>query len=338
MIRMIRQLPEVGFTLAMVALVAGISWSFGLPFSLPSGERAAFVGIHYLYPLVGLCLWACFAVVGQRRTLLSTFLIALPCYAVVLVCHFNLKLWGPHINPALWDWLYWDMDGALRPLVEACFAVRRAIAPVIPLESNLYMISFIGMFYISFCYHALRTPEHFRTLFLAALFFQGIGAIAYLLMPALGPFLYEAGVEPLQTGAQQSMLGAYHENVAGGASWIAVNGGTHITVGLAAMPSLHTGGSFLFLLFAWRYGRVLLPLYLLLFGFIALDAVASRWHYVIDIPVGMALALSCAWLAERLNPRASGEQEGALGAPSALVELVNGLRRRLGQFKPKTEG
>lgn len=329
MMRMIRQWPEVGFTLAMVGLVACISWFLGLPFSLPSGERAAFVGVHYLYPLIGLCLWACFAVVGQRRALLSTFLVALPCYAVVLVCHFNLKLWAPHINPALWDSLYWDMDGALRPLVEACFAVRRAIAPVVPLESNLYMIAFITMFYISFCYHALRTPQHFRTLFLAALFFQGLGAIAYLLMPALGPFVYEAGVEPLQTGAQAAMLDTWRSNMAGGDAWLTAHGGTHITAGLAAMPSLHAGGSFLFLLFAWRYGRTLVPLYLVLFGYIALNAVASRWHYVIDIPVGMALAWGCAWIAERLTAGRSRlahvpqEEPEALGVPGlALPELA----------------
>src|SRR5690606_22886979 len=159
----------------------------------------------------------------------------------------------------------------LRPLVDACFALRQAMAPIIPLDSNFYMTAFIAMFYVSFCFHALRSPHQFRTLFLAALIFQGTGALAYLVMPAIGPFLYESGIEPLQTSAQASMLSVRDDIVNGGANWIAANGGTHITVGLAAMPSLHTGGSFLFLLFAWRYARVLLPLYLPLFAFISLD-------------------------------------------------------------------
>src|SRR5690606_38290906 len=97
--------------------------------------------------------------------------------------------------------------------------------------------------------------------------------------------------------------------VNGGASWIAANGGTHITVGLAAMPSLHTGGSFLFLLFAWRHAQVLLPLYLPLFAFISIDAVASRWHYFIDLPAGVVLALGCAWAAARLNPASELEAD-----------------------------
>lgn len=323
-------LPEVWFTIALLGLTLAVSAALGFRFSLPAGDRAAFVGIHYLYPLIGVAVWGVLAAFGQRKDLARTFLIALPCYAVVLVCHFNLKLWAPHINPLLWDDLYWRTDTWLRPLIDACFALRQAIAPLIPLDSNFYMIAFIAMFYMSFCFHALRGAHQFRTLFLAALIFQGMGALAYLVMPALGPFLHETGIEPLQTGAQQSMLAAYHANTAGGADWIAANGGTHITVGLAAMPSLHTGGSFLFLLFAWRYARVLVPLYAVLFAYISIDAVASRWHYLIDLPAGIALAFACAWVAERLNPRAANETDPAQSRPDALVELFARLRRKRG--------
>jgi len=328
MARWIVRWPELAFCLAFVAFTVAVSTTLGLPFNLPGGERAAFVGIHYLYPLIGVAVWGLIAVIGQRRNLAKIFLVALPCYAIVLVCHFNLKLWIPHINPALWDALYWRIDGAARPLVDASFAIRRAIVPLVPLDSNLYMIAFIAMFYLSFCVHALRDPHKFRTLFLAALFFQGIGAIAYLVMPALGPFLYESGIELPQTQAQQSMLAAYRDNTAGGADWIAENGATHITVGLAAMPSLHTGGSFLFLLFAWRYARVLVPIYIALFGFIAVDAVASRWHYLIDLPVGVVLALTCAWAAERLNPHLADEPvaANAIGRDPVLA-LLGRLRR-----------
>lgn len=323
-------LPEIWFTAILLGLTLVISAILGFRFHLPAGDRAAFVGIHYLYPLVGVAIWGVLAAVGQRRELARTFFVALPCYAVVLVCHFNLKLWAPHINPALWDGFYWQTDIWARPLIEACFALRRAIAPLIPLDSNFYMTSFIAMFYISFCFHALRSPHQFRTLFLAALIFQGMGALAYLVMPAIGPFLYEAGIEPIQTAAQASMLAVREDILNGGAPWLAANGGTHLTVGLAAMPSLHTGGSFLFLLFAWRYAKVLTPLYVILFTYISIDAVASRWHYLIDLPAGIALAWACAWAAEKLNPRAENETEMVDRWPNALMELCAQLRRKLG--------
>jgi hypothetical protein len=322
-------LPEIWFTAALFGLTMVIAASLGFRFHLPSGDRAAFVGIHYLYPLIGVAIWGVLAFIGQRRELAQTFMIALPCYAVVLVCHFNLKLWGPHINPVMWDDFYWQTDTWLRPLVDACFALRQAISPVIGLDSNFYMTAFIAMFYVSFCFHALRSPHQFRTLFLAALIFQGMGALAYLVMPAIGPFLYESGIEPLQTGAQQSMLAVRGHIVSGGADWIAANGGTHITVGLAAMPSLHTGGSFLFLLFAWRYARILLPLYVPLFAFISIDAVASRWHYFIDLPAGIALAFACAWAAEKLNPRSTEELASVPQVQSdAMLELLGRVQKR----------
>ena len=322
--------PEVWFTGALLGVTLFVSALYGLQFNLPGGDRAAFVGIHYLYPLLGVALWGGFALIGQKQNTRKTFLIALPCYAIVLLCHFNLKLWASHINPALWDDLYWRTDVALRPLIDLCFALRRTMAPLIPLESNFYVTAFIAMFYLSFCLHALRSPRDFRTLFLAALFFQGMGAIAYLGMPALGPFLYEVGIEPQQTAAQHSMLAAYRANTSGGADWIAANGSTHFTGGLAAMPSLHTGGSFLFLLFAWRYAPILVPLYLPLFAFISVDAVASRWHYFVDLPAGVILALGCAWAAEKLNPRAIVSQDIAnCSKPDVVLHLLARLHCKL---------
>ena len=326
-------LPEVWFTAALLGLVMMLSMILGFPVHLPQGDQASFVGIHYLYPLAGLAVWGLVAFVGQRRNLAKTFLVALPCYAVVLVCHFNLKLWAPHINPTLWDSTYWRIDTALHPIVATCFAIRRAIAPVIPLESNLYLTAFITMFYVSFCFHAVRSTHDFRTLFLAALLFQGLGALAYLVMPALGPFTFEQGVEPLTTGNQQAMLAAYHANMAGGAQWIAAQGGTFLVAGVAAMPSLHAGGSFLFLRMAWRHARVLVPLYSVLFGYIAIDAIATRWHYLLDLPAGIALALFCVWAAEKLNPRTEEEAdlESNPGRPDAIAKFFVRLRRKFGR-------
>lgn len=301
MIKRLTAYPEVIFTAVIIAITAMFSLVYDLPFNLPSGERAAFVGVHYLYPMIGLAIWAGVAAVGQKRQLISTFLVALPCYAIVLVCHFNIKLWGPHINPMLWDDFFWSTDQAIRPLIDASFWIREALSPVIPLDSNFYMIGFVIMFYTSFCYHALKTPKQFRTLFIAALLIQGLGGLAYLVMPALGPFLYEVGAETVATEAQASMYGAWKANVSGGALWLREYGAAHLTVGLGAMPSLHAGSSFLFIIFAWKYGRVLIIPYGLMFAYICVTAIASRWHYAIDLPVGIAIALFCSWAAHRMT-------------------------------------
>jgi hypothetical protein len=327
--RTLRAIPtELAIAAAFLCVTLAAALWTGMPISLPNGERAAFVGIHYLYPLIGVALCGVVILLYRRDAMALTFLVALPAYALILLCHFNLKLWIPHINPLLWDEAYWHIDQALRPMVDACFAIRRAIAPVVPLDSNFYMTAFITLFYLSFCIHAVRDRHDFRTLFLAALLFQGLGAIAYLLMPALGPFIYEQGLEPATTLAQQSMLHSYRGNAADGAAWIAANGGAQLTVGVAAMPSLHTGGAFLFLLFAWRSARVLLPIYLPLFAFITIDAVANRWHYLVDLPAGMLLAALCAWAAIRLNPRRVAKPSPSNGKRDPLAALFGRLRRR----------
>jgi hypothetical protein len=102
----------------------------------------------------------------------------------------------------------------------------------------------------------------------------------------------------------------------------------------AAMPSLHTGGAFLFLPLAWRYTRLLVPLYSILFTFIVIDAIGSRWHYLMDVPVGIVLAFCCAWPAERLNERIG---EGQSDADAESTDLAAGMfetaRRKIAQVR-----
>ena len=292
---------EIVISTLMVGIMLALSVIFKMPILYPSGERAAYVGIHYLYPLLGIGIWGIFAFIGQKKALARTFFIALPCYVVVLFAHFNIKLWIPHINPVLYDGLYWEIDQIFRPLVDVCIFIRENLTAIIPYETNLYMIGYIAMFYGSFSYHALRTPEKFSELVIAALLLQCIGTIGYLVAPAIGPFIYEEGVNPMVTGGQHSMLEFYRHSLAGGSDWLVQNGGRSFTGGLAAMPSLHSAAAFLFLAFAWKHGRILVPLYAFLTAFIFVTAVATRWHYLIDIPFGVLVAWVSLKGAERLS-------------------------------------
>ncbi|MDO7835053.1 phosphatase PAP2 family protein [Sphingobium sp. HBC34] len=306
--------PEIGISLAMVAAMLLFSAWYDLPIIFPAGERAAYVGVHYLYPLIGVGIWGAFAFFGQKKALARTFLIALPCYVAVLFAHFNIKLWIPHVNPLLYDELYWSIDQLFRPLVDMCMVIRRMMATVIPYEANFYMIGYIAMFYCSFCYHAVRTPTVFSELVIAALLLQVIGTLAYLVAPAVGPFIYEQGLDPMVTPGQMSMLDFYRHSVAEGPAWLERNGAVAFTVGLAAMPSLHTAAACLFLGFAWRHGRILLPLYIFLTFFIMVTAIATRWHYLIDLPVGVLIAWVSLAIARKLTASAGDKEPVAVPA------------------------
>lgn len=295
-----RLLPfEVRFTLAFLALTLALARWLGVEFILPGPDQADFIGIHYLYPLVGLALWAAILTLFSKQNPGPVIIVALPCYAAVMMAHFNIKLWVPDINPRLHDDVYWQIDQALRPLVDAAMTVRHSLNFIVPADSPFYSHGFIAMFYFGFTVHAMQRTEIFRALVIAAITLQAFGALGYLIAPALGPFVFEQGTNTFFTSVQHGMLTAYQTHLAQGTSWVRANGDAMLLTGLGAMPSLHAGGSFLFVIFAWRHCRWISPLPIMLFGFICIAAIASRWHYLIDLPVGMLLAWGCAMLGEK---------------------------------------
>ena len=297
--------PELWFTACLACTAAILAGVYRLPFSLPTLAVAEFIGVHYLIPLAGVAVCGACVVAGGGRAAAHTFCVALPCYAVVLVIHFNVKLWAPHINPVLYDSVYWQIDRHLYWLVDLCMTLRTAISGIVPLGGMFYLQGFILLFYVAFCYHAFRTPGKLRQLTMSVLLLQGLGGLAYLALPALGPFLYEQGLNAAVGDVQRDMLDFYRHSVALGSDWLVLHGSDGFVKGLAAMPSLHAGATWLFFIFAWKHAPRLVPFYLPLLAYIFIAAVSTRWHYLVDLPAGMLLAWLSLWLAERLVPDTS---------------------------------
>ena len=99
----LRSMPEIWIAVASLAVMLAFALLFSLPIVIPSGERAAFVGIHYIYPLIGIAILGLITLVAGKRDVAVSFLVALPCYIAVLFAHFHLKLWIPHINGQTYD-------------------------------------------------------------------------------------------------------------------------------------------------------------------------------------------------------------------------------------------
>jgi len=313
---------EVLFPGAMVLLMLALSAWYALPIRLPGGNSASRMGVQFVLPLLGIGAWLVFTLVANRKASPWRPLLALSCYGIVMIVHFNLKLWVPYIHATSYDPQLWRIDQLAHPLVEFCDRISVALRPLDQYCPGIYLWAFLTMFYISFGYHAIRTPEVFRKLFLSALFLQGMGAIGYLLMPAVGPFIYEAGTSVGINTAQQQMLAMRQASIAVGPHWLADHASASLFAGLGAMPSLHAGCSSLFLWFAWRHGRMLLPTYIPIFAFILVTAVASRWHYLIDLPIGIALARLAIALADVADRRQrSVPKEVAHAAPPMAEPL-----------------
>ncbi len=317
----LRMPPEVHIAVAYLLLMLAVAFVFRLPIILPNSDRAAFVGVHFIYPLIGVGLLGILTLfVGNTRVAIR-FLVAMPSYALVLFAHFNFKLWIPHLNPQLFDSVYMSIDRHLQVLVDFCDFTRVQVFGFIPFEANFYMLGFMLLFYVSFAWFAVNSPGSFGRLTLAVILLQVLGSLAYLVAPAIGPFIYQDGVNPIITEGQAGMLEFYRASVAEGPAFLVQNGPQWFTAGLAAMPSLHVAGAFLFLLFAWREARVLVPVFLFAFAFIVVTSVASRWHYLIDLPVGALLAWFCYAVASRTGDRTASQPAMQGAAPGSVIQM-----------------
>ena len=207
----------------MVMIMTVFSLCCGLRIGVPSGVAAGTFAAQTALPLLAIGLWAGWEARMGRDMAVLRPVGAVICYAVVMIVHFNLKLWVPFVRPVTYDAVFWRIDQTGLPLVRLCRAIGSRLGPVVG-GDGAYLGALSVMFYLSFGYHASRTPEVLRTLFLSALILQGLGALAYYVMPALGPFLFERGIDPALTDAQHHMLAAHRMAVAVGPRWLADNG------------------------------------------------------------------------------------------------------------------
>jgi PAP2 superfamily len=114
-----------------------------------------------------------------------------------------------------------------------------------------------------------------------------ISYLGYIFLPAHGPVVYEAG--------------RYTVALHGGFFYDTVVRGNELTGGLqGAFPSLHVGGSVYLCLFDLRTNRLrgltYLPIVLLIYG----ATLFLRYHYVVDLIAGTAIAVACNPLGERV--------------------------------------
>lgn len=313
---------EIAIAFSFVGAMLAIAAATGLPVHTPSASSAMAIGMHYLYPFVAVALFFSLASLFGTKRHLAVVVVALAAYAIVLWAHFNVKLWSHYLNPNSFDAFYWMTDQWIRPLIDLCIEATGWLVSLHPLMDRFYVLSFVLLFVISFTVHAINCPREFREVFIAALLLQGLGGFAYSLFPAVGPFIYETGPVDHITQSQLGMYAAYQQMMAGGIPWFEANGQRYFVAGLGAMPSLHSASTYLFAFFIWKYDRKLIVVYGPILVLILIMAIGTRWHYAIDLPVGIALAQFCIWASPRLigwSERFGGRSAIVSGPEAALA-------------------
>ncbi|MBX5481411.1 MAG: inositol phosphorylceramide synthase [Myxococcaceae bacterium] len=158
-----------------------------------------------------------------------------------------------------------------RPLSEWLTFAYTFYGPIFPLC--------FGLFYFR------EDPRAFRELTFAICFALAVGFFCYTIVPAQGPvFTQHFTVD----------LGDYYSR------WMKENLMDRLRVPRDCFPSLHTATTLIFLLEARRHAKRLFWFLLPIVASIPFACVYLRYHYVIDVIVGVPLALGAVWLARRL--------------------------------------
>jgi hypothetical protein len=302
-------------TALFAAVVLGIAAVFGAPLVMPRERVSAALGANAVLPvLLAVALYVALrlfkALTGRKDAndppllqAIATDMTLMGLFLVVTYFHFSLKTWIQVINPNLFDGFYYAVDRQFQPVIDVFYWIRSTAFDLVPGADAWYQGAFLLMFISGFCSLAVTRNPVYPRFCLGVLLTLSIGALSYMIAPALGPFIYEDGLSASATQAQASMYWAHQQAVQHGMDWIERAGPGYFTGGLAAMPSLHIAHAIVMTYFIKRAGSPLFVLFLLICFWVTIESVASRWHYLIDLPAGLGVALLVIWLTNRIAAR-----------------------------------
>lgn len=318
-LRRLFALPEsLGVAIAVVSLfsavVLAIAAVYDAPLSFPRERISIALGFNAVFPVaVAIGLYVCLRllrrlVVGAddggpplvRMMVVDLTLMAL--FIAATYFHFSLKSWVQVINPSLYDEPYMAVDNALRPVIDLFAWIRQSVFTFVPATDAWYQAAFLLMFISGFCSLAVSRNPVYPRFCLGVLLTMCLGALSYLIAPALGPFIYEEGLNEQATQAQAGMLWAHEQVMRDGMAWIAEAGPAYFSGALAAMPSLHIAHAMVMTWFIIQARSLLILVFLVICFWVVIESVVSRWHYLVDLPAGAILAAFTIWLTHRLCP------------------------------------
>src|SRR5262245_35190285 len=232
---------------------------------------------------------------------------------VIFTCYTTLGWLGAASMP-------YSADAALSAVDNWLFRVDPSLAlePYLtPSQIEFFSFAygaFIPYINVTIALNCLGRPPLEREQFLTGwVFLYSLSYLGYLFVPAQGPIAFPAA--------------DCRVALEGGAFYDFVQRGVEASGGLQGVfPSLHVGGSLYLCLFELRVNRLRGLIYLPLVLAIYAATLVLRYHYVVDLIAGTALALAClplgrravnAWVQRRLAaglPPLPGGEADALPA------------------------
>ncbi|MBX3186637.1 MAG: phosphatase PAP2 family protein [Labilithrix sp.] len=226
-------------------------------------------------------------------SLVSSLVYRLTVFFPVFFSYFQLRSILPTVSPHSLDADLLAFD--LRVFgVEPCLAWDRYVTP----HTTEWFAFFYFLYFFLLCAHVLpmlfnaSSRSRLAHFALGAMMVAGTGQLLYMVVPGYGPYHHLAGhfENPLEGGLFWRLVQA---TVAAGGSQKDI------------FPSLHTAVPTYFAIFSYMHRRVF-P-FKLTWPFMAFTAtqiiIATmflRWHYLIDIIAGLALATTAAFLSRKI--------------------------------------
>jgi hypothetical protein len=291
-----------------------------MPFIFPAERVSAIPGFPPWLPFVaGLACWlACrtvrilFASPDARpsnKTIITGAwhdALVFGLVAAASLTHFNLKMWAPALHGTVHDELLWRLDGPFVPLLDMLVAARQALGQILgPWLGRVYHTAFLLGFSLTLTWFAVFARDRFAGYSSAIVLSIALGGFTYLALPAAGPFVQAEGGSAHASAAQAMLLPKFIQLVGEGAPFILREGAVLFTATFGAMPSLHVAQALIMLVFAMRARAWFRWPLALMFVWIVFEALATRWHYLIDLPPGLLFGWLCIVVSDKLNAKPS---------------------------------
>lgn len=208
------------------------------------------------------------------------------CFYLMLVFK-----WWSHIAGDTYDNMYYAADMAM-----GGYNWLNNIAASIQIDHMLYFRLFAHSMLITYMVFAAIRFDLLERVVTGNATVAVLGGLAYMIAPAYGPFIYEPSQGALHE-TQQVMLMLTEQFKNSGME------GKHrfqIEAVLGAMPSLHIAHVLVLTYYMFKLWHPAGYLFSLFCVYIALYAVITRFHYIVDLFAGVAVAALAIYVTERL--------------------------------------
>ena len=207
--------------------------------------------------------------------------------AIYMNIHDTIRILNPNdIHDRLVQWDQWLFG--VQPVVW----IENIYHPVLTEWMSFSYVSYywITLVLVTWLYARERQSE-FRVVMFTMMISYYIGFICYVLFPAASPYI----VIPEQFNQHVWSSGGFLSDL------------TRSIVSLSperprdAFPSLHTGVTLLTMIMAWRYNRTLFWIFTPMAMSLPLATVYLRYHYAVDVLVGLVVPIMALYLAPRIE-------------------------------------